>query len=116
MERPVLSEKQTWLRGQVTYYEFWLGSFLRSTPSDIFGYTKERKMERKLIRWYDAMVTDLLPIMTANNSGPLAKLASLPMDIRGYGPVKEAAAKHVKAQAAELLFGFRIDAAESDHS
>jgi indolepyruvate ferredoxin oxidoreductase len=90
--------------------------FLRSTPFDLFGYTRERRTERELIAWYEALVTDLLAIATAENIESLAKVASLPMDIRGYGPVKELAAAQVKTQVAKLLSDLRIDGNESNRA
>lgn len=76
--------------------------FLRGTAFDIFGYTRERRMERGLIDWYEALVSELLPRLAAETIDASAKIAGLPMEIRGYGPVKETAAKDVKAEIARL--------------
>ncbi len=75
---------------------------LRGTPLDIFGYTRERKMERKLIAWYQSLLTEHLPHLHAETVGSLVEIASLPMEIRGYGPVKEAAIEKVQAKVADL--------------
>jgi indolepyruvate ferredoxin oxidoreductase len=69
---------------------------------DIFGYTPERRMERGLIGWYEALILELLPQLRAETIESLAKIASLPMEIRGYGPVKEIAARDVKNRIAGL--------------
>jgi indolepyruvate ferredoxin oxidoreductase len=45
---------------------------------------------------------ELLPQLRTDTIEPLAKIASLPMEIRGYGPVKEIAARDVKTTIAEL--------------
>jgi len=55
-----------------------------------------------LIGWYEALVTELLPQLRADTVAPLVKIASLPMEIRGYGPVKEIAAREVKTTIARL--------------
>jgi indolepyruvate ferredoxin oxidoreductase len=75
---------------------------LRGTPLDPFGYTRERRMERNLVAWYETLLTELLPLLHAGTAGSLAEIASLPMEIRGYGPVKQAAAEKVKAKVENL--------------
>ncbi|MFA6266643.1 MAG: indolepyruvate ferredoxin oxidoreductase family protein [Pseudolabrys sp.] len=71
---------------------------LRGTPLDPFGYSDERKTERKLVTEYldklDSLAADLTP---ANYPSAVA-IASIPEKIRGYGPVK---ARHLKIAQAE---------------
>jgi indolepyruvate ferredoxin oxidoreductase len=76
--------------------------FLRGTPLDPFGYTHERRMERNLIAWYQSLLTEQLPLLHPGTVGRFAEIAALPMDIRGYGPVKEAAIEKVKAKVENL--------------
>lgn len=76
---------------------------LRGTAFDPFGYTAERRMERDLIGWYAALVEDLISQIGKTSPETLLALARAPMDIRGYGPVKEAAAAEVKAKVAATL-------------
>ena len=54
--------------------------------------------ERELIGWYENLVAALLPRLDADNIERFADIAALPMQIRGYGPVKEAAAEKVKQE------------------
>ena len=75
---------------------------LRATPFDIFGYAAERRMERDLIPWYEQLVKGLLPLLRAATLDRLVEIAALPMEIRGYGPVKQAAAEQVKAKVESL--------------
>jgi len=75
---------------------------LRGTPLDPFGYTSERRMERNLIAWYETLLKELLPRLHAGTVGSFAEIAALPMDIRGYGPVKQAAVEKVKATVESL--------------
>jgi indolepyruvate ferredoxin oxidoreductase len=69
---------------------------LRGTSLHLFGYTRERKMERELIAWYDSLIVELLPLLRKDTLGTLVTIASLPMEMRGYGPVKEAAVHAVQ--------------------
>lgn len=72
---------------------------LRGTPFDPFGYSAERKMERALIKEYEA---DLTAIRHAINTDAAIALAELPLQIRGFGPVKEANAKQAATRRTEL--------------
>ncbi|CAN0588309.1 unnamed protein product [Ectocarpus sp. 12 AP-2014] len=65
------------------------GRGLRGTPLDPFGYTADRRLERKIIREYEADVAFLLRHLSADHAVAARNLASLPAKIRGYGPVKE---------------------------
>jgi indolepyruvate ferredoxin oxidoreductase len=76
--------------------------FLRGTALDVFGYTRERRMERELIGWYEALIAELLPQLAAETIETSVKIAAMPMRIRGYGPVKETAARDVKTKVAGL--------------
>ncbi|OUS34926.1 indolepyruvate ferredoxin oxidoreductase [Rhodobacterales bacterium 56_14_T64] len=61
---------------------------LRGTPLDLFGYTADRKMERALIKQYEADMKVWLPKASPEILEPLIALAELPLQIRGFGPVK----------------------------
>ncbi|MBE9638566.1 indolepyruvate ferredoxin oxidoreductase family protein [Salipiger mangrovisoli] len=73
---------------------------LRGTPLDPFGYSAERKMERDLIAEYRRLLHGLAEGVTAENRDSRAAKAALVMEIRGFGPVKQAAAARVRAQMA----------------
>ena len=72
---------------------------LRGTAFDPFGYGHDRKLERSLILWFEALVGDNLDKITAENAADWRKLFELPMQIRGYGPVKEEAVAKARSQA-----------------
>jgi indolepyruvate ferredoxin oxidoreductase len=76
--------------------------FLRGTPFDPFGYTRERRMERNLIGWYESLLTDLRPLLHAETVATMLEIVSLPMEIRGYGPVKDAAVENVMTKIRSL--------------
>lgn len=114
---PLISRKDP-LTGEVRKREFggWvMGLFkvlakmkrLRSTPLDIFGYTAERKSERKLIDDYEQMVLSLLPNLSASNYDFAVQLAELADQIRGYGHVKEKNIMTVRQQQEVLLNRYR---------
>jgi indolepyruvate ferredoxin oxidoreductase len=79
---------------------------LRGTWADVFAYSAERKMEVGLIDWFE----DVLDRIGEGNLSQADALAVLraPMDIRGYGPVKEKAIEKVEQDVAALLAGERF--------
>jgi len=79
---------------------------LRGTPLDIFGYSAERRLERRLIRDYKKTVAALLPGLTAANYDIAVEIASLPEHIRGYGHVKEKHLLEAKKKETALLEKF----------
>ncbi|MGD9294985.1 MAG: indolepyruvate ferredoxin oxidoreductase family protein, partial [Roseobacter sp.] len=54
---------------------------LRGTPLDIFGYSKERRMERALIRQYERDMNEVLPLLDDGTRDAVVALAALPLDI-----------------------------------
>jgi indolepyruvate ferredoxin oxidoreductase len=76
---------------------------LRGTVFDIFGYTRERRMERRLIVEYEATVRELATSLTTDNHALAMEIASLPAKIRGFGHIKERSVASAKACEAELL-------------
>jgi len=80
---------------------------LRGTRLDLFGYTKERKVERALVGEYEALVDELMLGLSPANHALAARLASVPEDIRGYGHVKDAHLEAARRKQAELLHQWR---------
>ena len=70
---------------------------LRGTPFDLFGYTEERRMERGLILEFEDLLESALAGMTVDRLGTLNESVSRYLDLRGYGPVKEAAVEEMRA-------------------
>ncbi len=79
---------------------------LRGGVLDVFGYTKERKMERQLITDYQSTISALLPKLNENNRQFASALARLPDEIRGFGPVKEASVVKAEEKKRDLLAQF----------
>jgi indolepyruvate ferredoxin oxidoreductase len=81
--------------------------FLRGTPFDPFGYTQERRTERRLIEDYEQMLDEILDRLTPENRRLGVALASIPEKIRGFGHVKARHLKAAKADEAALMDQFR---------
>jgi indolepyruvate ferredoxin oxidoreductase len=81
--------------------------FLRGTPLDVFGYSAERRSERKLIEDYEGVLAELLDKLDGRRVALAAEIASIPEFIRGYGPVKARHLKDAKAREAQLLAQWR---------
>jgi indolepyruvate ferredoxin oxidoreductase len=81
--------------------------FLRGTAFDPFGRTAERRMERRLITEYEALMDEVCRTLSSENHALAVELAAAGEKIRGYGHVKEASVKTVKDREAELLAAFR---------
>jgi indolepyruvate ferredoxin oxidoreductase len=78
---------------------------LRKTPLDVFGYSAERRMERRLIKDYEH---DMRRVLAHPDRAPeiAVALAELPLQIKGFGPVKAANAMAASKRRKELLAAF----------
>ncbi|MEO0991824.1 MAG: DUF6537 domain-containing protein, partial [Pseudomonadota bacterium] len=80
---------------------------LRGTPFDPFGYTRERRTERALIRQYERDLGEVQKLCAPGTLEAAVAWARLPLQIRGFGPVKEANIKAAALRRAELLDALR---------
>ncbi len=83
------------------------GKRLRGTPLDPFGYSAERRLERRLIADYEAVVEEVLTQLGPANHEIAVALARLPEQIRGFGHVKERHLEEAKRQESALLAALR---------
>jgi indolepyruvate ferredoxin oxidoreductase len=83
---------------------------LRGTPFDVFGYTAERKMERALITQYETDMKAVLRVLNDQNRDAIVALAELPLQIRGFGPVKLKNEGVAAKRREELLIAIRMGA------
>jgi indolepyruvate ferredoxin oxidoreductase len=81
--------------------------FLRGTALDIFGHTEERKQERRDIRDYRELMEQLTEGLDADNYPIAVQLAELPLQLRGFGHVKDANRDKLELQRLPLLEKFR---------
>jgi indolepyruvate ferredoxin oxidoreductase len=79
---------------------------LRGTPFDPLGYMADRRMERRLIVDYRALITGIVDKLNAANLPAAIALAQAARDVAGYGPVKEASARDYEKQLPALLNAF----------
>src|SRR4030095_16865743 len=81
--------------------------WLRGTAFDPFARSEDRKLERRLIAEYAALVAEILAGLSAENHATAVALAALPEQIRGYGHIKEGNVASVRKRQEELLAAFR---------
>ena len=81
---------------------------LRGGVLDVFGYTRERRAERQLIRDYEILIEEIAGSLTGANHATAVALASIPEKIRGFGHVKERSITAAKAEEAALMEQFRV--------
>jgi indolepyruvate ferredoxin oxidoreductase len=82
---------------------------LRGTAFDIFGYTKDRRLERKLLVDYEKLVAELGAKLRPDTHAVAVALASIPEKIRGFGHVKLRHVEAAKAEQQALLEQFRAE-------
>ena len=75
---------------------------LRGSAFDPFGWTNERRMERRLLAEFEAQMEIVLEQYTPDRRDLALKLLALPQRIRGFGHVKEAAVEEVAAERQRL--------------
>ncbi len=79
---------------------------LRATALDPFAYSAERRAERALLRQYEADMEAILPRVTPETRDIAVALFELPLEIRGFGPVKAEAMARAAKRRAQLLEAF----------
>ena len=80
---------------------------VRGTMLDPFGYTRERRRERRLIEHYEQVVSSLAGELDHTNHAIAMEIAALPDRIRGFGHVKARSIEEAERREAELLARFR---------
>ena len=80
---------------------------LRGTRLDLFGMTAERRLERALIGEFEDNVELLLQHLSIDNLELATEIVGEYLEIRGFGPVKEEAARNARARIASKLAGYR---------
>jgi indolepyruvate ferredoxin oxidoreductase len=80
---------------------------LRGTAFDPFARSEDRKLERRLITEYEALIAEIVTGLSPETHATAVALAALPEQIRGYGHVKEASLESARKRWDELLAAFR---------
>lgn len=76
---------------------------LRGTALDVFGYTDERKSERKLRDDYIALIDTLCHDLSAENRALALELANVVASVKGFGHVKARNMAAARLRWSELL-------------
>jgi indolepyruvate ferredoxin oxidoreductase len=76
---------------------------LRHTPFDPFGWSAERREERRLLVEYEETLQRLLPKLSQDNLSFFVAWANLPDSIRGYGHVKDQSIASARVRQKELI-------------
>jgi indolepyruvate ferredoxin oxidoreductase len=72
---------------------------LRGTAFDVFGWDRDRRLERAVIEEYEQLVDDALTNLPYAEQVALAESA---LAVKGYGPIKEASIAAWREHVAEL--------------
>jgi indolepyruvate ferredoxin oxidoreductase len=83
------------------------GKRFRGTALDVFGYTAERKLERRMIAEYETLLGELGAGLTPANHRTAVQLAGLALEVKGFGHIKHKAYDLAKQREAGLLAEFR---------
>ncbi len=75
---------------------------LRGTAFDVFGYSAERREERGDILAFEDDIKRLISGLDPGNIGLATAIARLPLDVRGFGPVKGEQRAAVAKRSAKL--------------
>jgi indolepyruvate ferredoxin oxidoreductase len=76
--------------------------WLRGKPFDPFHFAEVRRVERKLIGEYEALVDHALVHLDPSTHGTVAEIAGLPDIIRGYEEIKLGNVERFRAEAERL--------------
>ena len=72
------------------------GKRLRGGAFDPFGWTRVRRLERELARWYESVLERLVAGLRAENRAEALEIAALFGRIRGYESIKERRAAELR--------------------
>ena len=98
--KPLKREFGGWMLGLFRLLARFRG--LRGSAVDVFGYTAERRQERALISEYESDVDTILAQVSPENLDIAVELAQLPLQMRGFGHVKQANIERVQQRREQL--------------
>jgi indolepyruvate ferredoxin oxidoreductase len=76
---------------------------LRGTWLDPFAGSSERRLEQALLKEYEQTIASVLAGLNAATYDLAVEVARLPESIRGFGMIKQEAAKTARRRREELL-------------
>ncbi|TMM51783.1 indolepyruvate ferredoxin oxidoreductase family protein [Sulfitobacter sabulilitoris] len=84
---------------------------VRGTWADPFARSADRTLDLALLDWYETLLAEVPSLYDPSRADDILAILRAPMDIRGYGPVRETAAETVRAQVADLRQALIADTA-----
>lgn len=81
---------------------------LRGTMFDVFGYSTDRREERRFLREYRSLLRQVADGLRPDNHAAAVRLAALPDEVRGFGHVKERGLRQAETRKVELLEEFSV--------
>jgi len=102
--RPVKRQFGPWMLHAMRFLSY--GKIMRGTPLDPFGYTRERRDERRMISEYRATLEHVLASLSVDKLEAAVEIAALPDQVRGFGPVKAQAIAEMRSRRHRLLERF----------
>jgi indolepyruvate ferredoxin oxidoreductase len=88
--------------------------WLRGTKLDPFRFSADRRLERELLARYEASLDRIVAELDEARFELALALAELPHQVRGFGPVKSAAAARARSAEQELWERWRAPAARAE--
>jgi len=85
--------------------------WLRGRKLDPFGYSADRRLEREWLARYERVVERIVADLDESRFEIALELAELPRDVRGYGPIKRAAAERARLAEQALMARWEAPAA-----
>jgi indolepyruvate ferredoxin oxidoreductase len=76
---------------------------LRGTPLDPVGWTRVRRTERALVRWYEGVLEELAARLRPDRAPAALAIARAPETLRGFEEIKLAAVQTLQRSVAEKL-------------
>ena len=83
---------------------------IRGTALDLFGLTAERRAEHAMLADYEAVLDEITQRLSPKTYAAAVALAELPLEIKGFGHVKQAGHAKAMAKQAQLLSELRSPA------
>jgi indolepyruvate ferredoxin oxidoreductase len=83
------------------------GRRFRGTKWDLFGYTAERQLERKMITDYERVLEEVERRLSPDTHHTAVSLAALPEEVKGFGHIKLGNYKRTRPREAALLADLR---------
>ena len=81
---------------------------VRGTALDLFGMTAERRRERAMIADYERVLDEIEQCLRPGNHETAVALALVPLEIKGFGHVKQANHDKAMQRQAQLLVKLRV--------